>query len=316
MRAADTGPESAGHPGAAPPHLASGGNGAGAAPTAGTIGHGRTHIDPTSDGGAYDGRTHDGGTHDGRTQGSRTHDGRPARGPGHRRGRRGRRRAADPGPSRLRRTAFGTAGLLCLVLGVSLALSGRETPMVRIEASGHGSSTADALPAAPAGGTTGPTGGPATTAAKPVPPSPPTRLLIPSAGVDAPVTDLGLNADGTVQVPPADRGDEVGWYRNGPTPGETGPAVLIGHYDTVHGPAVFRQLPKLRPGELVRVRRADGSTVDFKVRTLLQAAKDGFPTEQVYGNTPAPALRLITCGGQIGSDGHWTDNIIVLADPA
>ncbi|MFJ8626623.1 class F sortase [Kitasatospora sp. NPDC093550] len=226
--------------------------------------------------------------------------------------RRGRRRAATAGPSALRRTVFGTAGLLCLVLGTSLALSGRQTPVVRIEASGHGSAT-DTPPAAPPTATTTT---PAAAAPKPLPASPPTRLLIPGAGVDAPVTDLGLNADGTVQVPPADRGDEVGWYRNGPTPGETGPAVLIGHYDTVHGPAVFRQLPKLRPGELIRVRRADGSTVDFKVRTLLQAAKDGFPTEQVYGDTPAPALRLITCGGRIGSDGHWTDNIIVLADPA
>ncbi|MEU9042361.1 MULTISPECIES: class F sortase [unclassified Kitasatospora] len=280
MRAADTGPESAGHPGAVPPHLARRGSGAGAAPAVGTGSH--------RDVGAGQ-----------------------ARGRGHARG---RRRAARPGPSALRRTAFGAAGLLCVVLGTSLALSGRDTPVVRIETSGHG--TADTPPAAPATGAASAPTSAVPGAPKPFAPSPPTRLLIPSAGVDAPVTDLGLNSDGTVQVPPADRGDEVGWYRNGPTPGETGPAVLIGHYDTVHGPAVFRQLPKLQPGELIRVRRADGSTVDFKVRTLLQAAKDGFPTEQVYGDTPAPALRLITCGGRIGSDGHWTDNIIVLADLA
>ncbi|MFF2541513.1 class F sortase [Kitasatospora sp. NPDC058063] len=234
--------------------------------------------------------------------------------------RRGRRRAARPAPGPLRRTAFGTAGLLCLVLGTSLALSGRETPVVRVETSGHGTGTgtgtdAPAMtPGPPA--TTGAASTSTSTAPKPYASSPPTRLLVPSVGVDAPVTDLGLNADGTVEVPPADRGEEVGWYRNGPTPGENGPAVLIGHYDTAHGPAVFKQLPKLRPGELIRIRRADGSTVDFKVRTLLQAAKDHFPTEQVYGDTPAPALRLITCGGRIGSDGHWTDNIIVLADLA
>ncbi|MFE4519400.1 class F sortase, partial [Kitasatospora sp. NPDC056783] len=236
---------------------------------------------------------------------------------GHRRGQRrapgrGRRRAARSGPGPLRRTAFGTAGLLCVVLGTSIALSGRETPVVRIEASGHGTGT-DAPATTPG---TPATTGTAPTAPKPYPPSPPTRLLVPSVGVDAPVTGLGLNPDGTVEVPPADRGQDVGWYRNGPSPGETGPAVLIGHYDTVHGPAVFRQLPKLRPGELIRIRRADGGTVDFKVRTLLQAAKDHFPTEQVYGDTPAPALRLITCGGRIGTDGHWTDNIIVLADLA
>nr|WP_223242072.1 class F sortase [Streptomyces sp. CBMA123] len=174
---------------------------------------------------------------------------------------------------------------------------------------GHDPAAAASAPAsAPAGA---PTTGAPTRAA-----SPPDHLLIPSIGVDAPVTGLGLNADGTVQVPSADQADQVGWYRNGPTPGESGPAVLIGHLDTKHGPAVFKRLPELHPGDLIRIGRADGGTVDFTVRSLVQAAKDHFPTDTVYGDTPGPALRLITCGGRIGSDGHWTDNIIVLAAPA
>ncbi|WP_051837004.1 class F sortase [Streptomyces sp. NRRL WC-3742] len=201
------------------------------------------------------------------------------------------------------------------MLGASLALSGHESPVVRIETSGH-DGTGGTGAGAGAGNTDGTPPPARTTASKPGTPSPPTRLLIPALGVDAPVTGLGLNADLTVEVPSADHGDEVGWYRNGPTPGETGPAVLIGHYDTVHGPAVFKNLPRLKPGDLIRIRRTDGGTVDFKVRTLVQAAKDAFPTDQVYGDTPGPALRLITCGGRIGKNGHWTDNIIVLADPA
>lgn len=181
--------------------------------------------------------------------------------------------------------------------------------MVRVETSAR-QGTADTAAAAP-------TAGPAT--ARPTPSrsfaaSPPTRLLVPAAGVDAPVTGLGLNADGTVEVPAAERAHEVGWYRNGPTPGERGPAVLIGHYDTARGPAVFAGLPRLRPGDLLQVRREDGATVDFRVRRLIQAAKDRFPTDVVYGDTTAPELRLITCGGRLGPDGHWTDNIIVLAD--
>ncbi|MFJ4185559.1 class F sortase [Kitasatospora sp. NPDC089509] len=279
---ADTGPESAGHPGALPPHPAGRGSGAGVPRGAGT---------------------------DRRGTGRRRTDGRGADGPaGDRRGGRGRRRAARPGPNVLQRTVFGTAGLLCLTLGVSLALSGRDTPVVRIETSGHDPAPAATTPTTPAGAPT--TADRARTA------SPPTRLLIPAIKVDAPVTDLGLNTDGTVQVPSADRADEVGWYRNGPTPGENGPAVLIGHLDTKHGPAVFQHLPELHPGDLLRIRRADGGTVDFKVRSLIQATKDRFPTDTVYGDTPGPALRLITCGGRIGPDGHWTDNIIVLADPA
>ncbi|MFI8082111.1 class F sortase [Kitasatospora sp. NPDC086009] len=226
------------------------------------------------------------------------------------------RRTGCSGSVGVRRAALGAGGLLCLVLGASVALSGTQTPVVRIQPSVNRADPA--VPAADrAGGpATGPAAasGAATPAPRPFAASAPTRLVVPSAGVDAPVSGLGLNPDGTVEVPSADRADEVGWYRNGPTPGETGPAVLIGHYDTVHGPAVFAGLPKLRPGDLVQVRRADGSTVEFRVRSLLQAGKDRFPTETVYGNTSAPELRLITCGGRIGSDGHWTDNIIVLAD--
>ncbi|MFJ9951815.1 class F sortase [Kitasatospora sp. NPDC091207] len=216
----------------------------------------------------------------------------------------------------MRRASLGAGGVLCLVLGASVALSGGQPPVVRIQPSVNQADPTGpaAAPAADRTGGPGAATGTATPAPRPFAASAPTRLLVPSAGVDAPVGGLGLNADGTVEVPSADRAGEVGWYRNGPTPGETGPAVLIGHYDTVHGPAVFAGLPKLRPGDLVQVRRADGSTVDFKVRALLQAGKDRFPTETVYGDTAAPELRLITCGGRIGADGHWTDNIIVLAD--
>ncbi|MEV6972627.1 class F sortase [Kitasatospora sp. NPDC093806] len=236
--------------------------------------------------------------------------GEPADGRRGARGARGHRRPRDPLADGLRRTAFGAAGLLCLVLGTTVALSGTRTPVVRVETSAREAGTTGTQAAA------APTSAATPTAPRPFAASPPTRLLIPAAGVDAPVGSLGLNPDGTVEVPTAERADEVGWYRNGPTPGETGPAVLIGHYDTARGPAVFRGVPKLRPGDRIQVRRADGSTVDFRVRTSLQAAKDQFPTATVYGDTAAPELRLITCGGRIGADGHWTDNIIVLADLA
>ncbi|MET9398176.1 class F sortase, partial [Kitasatospora sp. NPDC002965] len=245
-----------------------------------------------------------------------------------------RPRSDGPGAAGLRRTAFGAAGLICVVLGTSMAFNSTRTPVVRVETSareatgpaatagsaGTGPGTGTATGAAATSPATSPTAAPGTSTSaaprKPFAASAPTRLLVPAAGVDAPVPGLGLNADGTVEVPTVARADEAGWYRNGPTPGENGPAVLIGHYDTANGPAVFHRLPKLRPGDLIQVRREDGSTVDFRVRSLLQAAKDRFPTEAVYGDTAAPELRLITCGGRIGADGHWTDNIIVVADLA
>ncbi|MFF8648566.1 class F sortase [Streptomyces griseoluteus] len=144
--------------------------------------------------------------------------------------------------------------------------------------------------------------------------SAPVRVRIPAAGVDAsPVLPLDLAADGTVQVPSVAQADRIGWYREGVTPGQTGPAVLIGHFDTVDGPAVLRNVARVRPGDTITVDRADGSIAVFAVRTLQQVDKKDFPTQRVYGDTPRPELRVITCGGDLRA-GHRPDNIILYAD--
>ncbi|POX43814.1 class F sortase [Streptomyces sp. Ru71] len=148
----------------------------------------------------------------------------------------------------------------------------------------------------------------------PLPAAEPVRVRIPAAGVDtAPVLELGLAADGTVQVPSVEQADRIGWYREGVTPGQTGPAVLIGHFDTVKGPAVLRNVARVKPGDTITVDRADGTTAVFAVRALQQVDKKRFPTQRVYGDTARPELRVITCGGDLRA-GHRPDNIILYAD--
>ncbi|WP_405678846.1 class F sortase [Streptomyces sp. NBC_00868] len=170
-------------------------------------------------------------------------------------------------------------------------------------------------PAASAPPAVTPTSAPAAPAsAAPLPASAPVRVRIPSAGVDAsPLLKLGLAADGTVEVPSVADGDKIGWYDKGVTPGETGPAVLIGHFDTARGPAVLKDVSRVRTGDEITVSRADGSTAVFRVRELEQVDKKHFPTTKVYGDTSRPELRVITCGGAI-TDGHRPDNIILYAD--
>ncbi|MFJ9578604.1 class F sortase [Streptomyces sp. NPDC101191] len=144
--------------------------------------------------------------------------------------------------------------------------------------------------------------------------SEPVRVRIPAAGVDTgPVLRLGLNRDGSVQVPSVAQADRIGWYDKGVTPGETGPAVLIGHYDTADGPAVLRDVGRIHVGDRVTVTRADGTDAVFRVRELEQVDKKAFPTEKVYGDTERPELRLITCGGEL-VNGHRPDNVVVYAD--
>ncbi|WP_051810075.1 class F sortase [Streptomyces sp. NRRL S-378] len=147
-----------------------------------------------------------------------------------------------------------------------------------------------------------------------MPASAPVRVRIPATGADAsPVLELGLAADGTVEVPSVADGDKIGWCTEGLTPGETGPAVLIGHFDTPRGPAVLGDVSRVRTGEEITVSRADGTTAVFRVRELEQVGKDRFPTANVYDDTTRPELRVITCGGEF-RDGRRPDNIILYAD--
>ena len=142
----------------------------------------------------------------------------------------------------------------------------------------------------------------------------PVRIVIPAIDVNAPVTQLGLNADGTVQVPPLDNHDLAGWYKGSATPGAQGAAVMLGHVDSWSGGSVFFKIKNLKPGNKVDVIRANGSTAVFTVDGLQKAAKVAFPTSQVYGSPGYPALRLITCGGPFdAATGSYLDNIIVYA---
>ena len=140
----------------------------------------------------------------------------------------------------------------------------------------------------------------------------PTRLRIPAIDVDTTVIDLGLGADGTMEVP-AD-GKTAGWYTESPTPGERGPAVLAAHVDWNHEKGAFYDLRKLGAGDEVRVARADGSSAVFRVNLVKQYPKDHFPTDEVYGDVDGAELRLITCGGEFDRNARsYRDNIVVYA---
>ena len=140
----------------------------------------------------------------------------------------------------------------------------------------------------------------------------PVRLQIPVIGVDTALMTLRLKADRTLQVPPS--GFPAGWYTGEVTPGEVGPAIIVGHIDW-NGPAVFYRLRDLVPGDTITVSRADGTKPVFRVVTVARYPKDAFPTTLVYGHTATPTLRLITCGGAFNtSTGHYEDNTVVFAD--
>lgn len=143
--------------------------------------------------------------------------------------------------------------------------------------------------------------------------SAPVRLQIPAIDVDATFMDLGLQDDGTLEVPP--EGFPAGWYTGGPTPGELGPAIIAGHVDWAGAPGVFAALRRLEPSDEVKVLRQDGSTAVFRITRVEQFPKNTFPTELVYDDIPHAGLRLITCGGSFDRQvGSYTDNVVAFAE--
>lgn len=145
-------------------------------------------------------------------------------------------------------------------------------------------------------------------------PSRPVRISIPSIKVEAPVRRVGLAKDGSIAVPPLERHNETGWYDEGPTPGQFGPAIIVGHADTRTGPSVFHDLRKLRSGARIEVTRQDRSIAIFEVNSVEYFDKSRLPAERVYGDYSRPGLRLITCGGQwLGGSIGYSDNVIAFA---
>ncbi|MCW2574475.1 MAG: putative sortase-like protein [Modestobacter sp.] len=207
-------------------------------------------------------------------------------------------------------TAVGRRGLprprlARTVLGIALAVLAVTT-----------SGCAGSSPAAPAPSaeavqvpvTSPPVSAPAVLAA-----SRPVRVQIPAIGVDSELMDLGLQADGSLEVPAT--GFPAGWFTGAPTPGERGPAVIAGHVDWGGAPGVFAELRDVVAGDEIDVIREDGSTAVFRVREVGQYAKDAFPTAAVYGDLDHAGLRVITCGGDFDHAAQsYVDNTVVFAD--
>ncbi|CAN00149.1 class F sortase [Clavibacter michiganensis] len=142
----------------------------------------------------------------------------------------------------------------------------------------------------------------------------PTRVAIPAIDLDQPLIDLGIAADGRMEVP-VDF-DDVGWFTGGGRPGGRGPTVIAAHVDSRVGPAAFGRLAELGVGDEVSVQDVDGGSTRYVVTEVADFPKADFPTARVFGAQATDQLRLITCGGIFDrSVGHYEDNRVVFAEP-
>lgn len=214
-------------------------------------------------------------------------------------------------------TVVGTVALLAGVLAVIVAVRAQQS------APQPPASAASFVPVTTRPPAPGPTPPPSSAHPRPSPTvhgptlarSVPTHLDIPAIGVHSPLPGLGLAADGTVQVPPLGCHSHAGWYKYSPTPGQEGPAIILGHIDSAAcGPGVFFHLGDLRQRDTVSITLADHTVAVFAVERVVEYRKAHFPTLAVYGNTDHAALRLITCGGKFDpSKRSYESNIVAYA---
>jgi sortase family protein len=146
----------------------------------------------------------------------------------------------------------------------------------------------------------------------------PVSISIPAIRVRSRLLYVGLNRDGTIQVPPLNDPpltNEAAWYRYSATPGQLGPSIIEGHVDSLRsGPSVFFRLGVLKPGDLVYVTLADRQVAVFKITGVRRYLKSQFPAITVYGSIDYAGLRLITCGGTFDEQSHhYTSNIVAFA---
>ncbi|MEU9132588.1 class F sortase [Kitasatospora sp. NPDC048540] len=199
------------------------------------------------------------------------------------------------------------AALACAGYFLGIQLTSRSVEYERTEAPQPAQTGLPSLSIRSGGET--PAGTPSLDSADPV------RIDVPSLGIHATLLSLGLDADGAVAVPTPSQAAQPAWYNGSSTPGQAGPTVIVGHVDSRELPghkAVFFSLGAAKKGDEVDILREDGITVVYTVDTATLLDKENFPSREVYGMTPAPTLRLITCGGDYhASAGGYSANVVV-----
>jgi len=142
----------------------------------------------------------------------------------------------------------------------------------------------------------------------------PLRLKIPKISVDATIDYVGLSPEGDLGVPSGY--DSVGWYKDGPQPGQPGSAVFDGHFGRADkGPAVFDNLHQLQKGDRISVIDIKGVTTVF----VVTGSRSYNPTEDATAvfrsNDGKPRLNLITCQGSWDNgQGGYAARLVVFSE--
>jgi sortase A len=128
----------------------------------------------------------------------------------------------------------------------------------------------------------------------------PKKIVIPSIGMEAPVTEVGYLENGEMEVP--SNINEAGWFEPGVEPGGKGNAVLAGHLDGKGEPGAFYHIRDLKKGDTVEILGENEKTLIFQVLGVDSYFTNDAPLESIFGYHSKPRLNLITCSGDFNDE--------------
>jgi hypothetical protein len=226
-------------------------------------------------------------------------------------------RQLAPGGSRLAIVVAATVFLIGTATVIRAKPAARPPAIAPISESAALSSSSSAVPAALIDDALDLRSGPV---------SVPLELQLPSLDVTAAVTGVGITPTDVMDAPMGPADDPVWqqafWYRGSAVPGALSTALLAGHVDDPLGrPAVFAQIDRLQPGDLIVVRDTrNGLEVRFAVTGSatysLEETADPVVLAEIYGVGPVAGTRpqpsvdglshltLITCAGTFTNGTH------------
>ena len=129
----------------------------------------------------------------------------------------------------------------------------------------------------------------------------PRYLSIPKLGVvNSRIIAVGVKANGEMGTP--NNIFDVGWYNASGKPGRGGVMVIDGHNGGPHVHGVFKDLPSLVEGDIIKIERGDGKIFEYKVTenktVLLSEADDYMKTAFLSSEPGKESLTLISCTGE------------------
>jgi len=155
---------------------------------------------------------------------------------------------------------------------------------------------------------------PATPPPVQAPSAAPQQLSSADLGIDMPVVPVGVQDDGSMEIPvdPA----VAGWYRYGPAPADAdGTTVLAAHVDSrVYGIGPLARLREAQPGQTLQVTDADGAVSGYTVESVTYIPRAELPVDQLFDREGPRSLVLITCGGEFDEQSRtYSDNVVLVA---